>query len=67
VGAVWLRRWCARAAGADVAASHADDAVALAAARAVLGARSGEEAAAQLLDLLGDGAVETVQELLEVR
>ena len=69
VGAVWLRQWCARASGPepDQAHAHGDDAVALAVARVVLGARSGEEAASQLLDLLGDSTIEAVQDLLEVR
>lgn len=67
VGAVWLRGWCARAAGGSGAEAHGDDAVALAVARAVLGAKSGDEAAAQLFDLFGDGAFEAIQELLELR
>ena len=66
---MWLRAWCARAAGGarTGADAHGDDVVALAVARALLGARSGDEVAAQLFDLFGDAGFEAIQELLELR
>ena len=44
-----------------------DDTVAGAVARVLLTAKSGDEAAANLFDLLGDNAFEAMQELLENR
>lgn len=64
-GAVWLRSWCARAAGGGE--SQGDDSVALAVARVILTAKSGDEAAANLFDLFGDTAFEAIEELLSIR
>ncbi|CAL8464110.1 g3645 [Coccomyxa elongata] len=64
-GAVWLRSWCARAAGGGD--SQGDDSVALAVARVILTAKSGDEAAANLFDLYGDTAFEAIEELLSIR
>lgn len=64
-GAVWLRSWCGRAAGGGD--SHGDDSVALAVARVILTAKSGDEAAAHLFDLFGDTAFEAIEEILSIR
>ncbi|KAK9814715.1 hypothetical protein WJX72_010327 [[Myrmecia] bisecta] len=66
VGAKWLREWCGRASGAS-ALDSADDSLAMAVCRVLLLGRSGDEAAAELFDLLGDTAFESIQELLEHR
>lgn len=67
LGAKWLREWCARA-SAGAAAASADDSAALAVARALLCAASGDELAAQLYDLFGDATdLQAVQELVELR
>jgi hypothetical protein len=65
VGARWLREWCNRAGGVNDASG--DDSLVLAVCRVVLGNLSGDEAAAELFDLFGDGAFEDIQELLEHR
>ena len=67
LGAKWLREWCARA-SAGAAAAGADDSAALAVARALLCAASGDELAAQLYNLFGDAIdLQAVQELVELR
>jgi hypothetical protein len=67
VGARWLREWCARA-GGGAGGAGADDSVALAVARVLLSRAPGEEAAAELFDLLGDATdMDAVQELLALR
>ena len=67
LGAKWLREWCARA-STSAAAASADDSAALAVARALLSAASGDELAAQLYNLFGDATdLQAVQELVELR
>ncbi len=67
MGARWLREWCARA-GGGTGSAGADDSVAVAVARVLLSRAPGEEAAAELFDLLGDATdMDAVQELLALR
>ena len=63
IGARWLQQWCQQAG----AAPTEDDALATAVARILLTHRGGDEAAAELFDLLGDGAFDAIQRLLANR
>lgn len=65
VGAKWLREWCAAVSGTSEAGT--DDALPIAVSRILFTSRSSEEVAAQLFDLLGDGSVEAIGELVEHR
>lgn len=65
MGARWLREWCGRATGGGKA--REDDCVALAVCRILLCASSGDEVAAELFELFGDGAFDSIQELVEHR
>jgi hypothetical protein len=71
IGAVWLRKWVARVGGSGSSSSSGggsgDSELGQAVVRILLTAKSGDEAAAHLFDLLGDGAFEAMQELLENR
>ncbi len=64
-GAVWLRNWCAKAAGEDGA--QADGSVALAVAQMIMSAKGDHEAGTQLYDLLGTGGIESIPEILSIR
>jgi hypothetical protein len=64
VGARWLREWCALA-GPTSDAAH--DSMPLVVCRVLLACRSSEEVAAELVDLLGDGALDHIAGLLEHR
>ncbi|KAK9785880.1 hypothetical protein WJX73_006814 [Symbiochloris irregularis] len=63
VGATWLQNWCRQISGA----SAQDDTLATAVARVLLTNNGGDEMAAELFDLLGDGAFDAIQQLLAVR
>lgn len=67
IGALWLRNWCAKLTGGGGGSSGGDDPVAHAVARILLTAKTGDEAAANLFDLLGDHAFDAMQEVLENR
>ena len=63
IGAKWLREWCGRASGGVSAAAASDDVLPLAVARILLNTspKPSDETAAELFDLLGDGAFENIQ------
>lgn len=63
LGARWLQQWCQQASGTAPVGSG-DDSLATAVARTLLSQQSGDESAAELFDLLGDGAFEAIQQLL---
>ena len=64
-GAVWLRSWCARAAGEN--SSQGDGTVALAVANIIMTAKGDNEAVAQLFDLFGESALDAIQEISSIR
>ena len=63
MGARWLHSWCCQVAHAPAS----DDTISTAVARVLLMNRSGDEMAAELFDMLGDGAIDAIQQLLSSR
>lgn len=66
VGALWLREWCQETAGGNSGGVQGDDSMALAVARTLL-TKSADQAATDLFELFGEGAIEQIQKLLERR
>ena len=61
IGAAWLHHWVNQN---TLATGDELDSKALGVAGALLGAKSGDEAAGELFNLLGDGAFDAIKQLL---